>query len=275
MSSPAYSPAVVFGVPRSGTSWLGEILNSSPGVKYCFQPLFSYAYKGGLNESSTSPEIDRFFDCLLHDDDPFVSQSLRRQHGIGLPRFDKKSVTHVIFKEVRYLHLIPQLAAAHDRLKFVFIVRDPVSVLTSWMNAPREFKAGTPERIVDEWLEAPSNNLDRAEEFFGFRRWMEAVRIFHDAAAKYPKRCIIVRYADLKSDPLTQTQRVFDFLGMDVCAQTRDFLLRSQREHDPNEYAVFKARDGGSSPGQPLPASVVAAVLSMSRQSPYASYLED
>ena len=32
----------IFGVPRSGTSWLGQIFNSSPMVAYRFQPLFSY-----------------------------------------------------------------------------------------------------------------------------------------------------------------------------------------------------------------------------------------
>ena len=35
----------IHGVPRSGTSWLGQILDSSPKVRYKFQPLFSYAFK--------------------------------------------------------------------------------------------------------------------------------------------------------------------------------------------------------------------------------------
>lgn len=35
----------IHSVPRSGSTWLGEILNSSANVKYCFQPLFSYKFK--------------------------------------------------------------------------------------------------------------------------------------------------------------------------------------------------------------------------------------
>ena len=34
----------VHGVPRSGTSWLGQILNASKKVNFKFQPLFSYAF---------------------------------------------------------------------------------------------------------------------------------------------------------------------------------------------------------------------------------------
>ena len=37
------------GVPRSGTSWLGNIFNSSPDLTYKHQPLYSYAFKNYLN----------------------------------------------------------------------------------------------------------------------------------------------------------------------------------------------------------------------------------
>ena len=40
----------IHSVPRSGSSWLGQILNSSLKVCFRFQPLFSYAFKDYLNE---------------------------------------------------------------------------------------------------------------------------------------------------------------------------------------------------------------------------------
>jgi len=49
-------------VPRSGSSWIGQILNSSPKVNYKFQPLFSYAFKGYLDENSSRERIDEFFE---------------------------------------------------------------------------------------------------------------------------------------------------------------------------------------------------------------------
>ena len=42
------------GVARSGTSWLGQIFDSSPEVRYSFQPLFSYEFKNRVNENVTT-----------------------------------------------------------------------------------------------------------------------------------------------------------------------------------------------------------------------------
>jgi len=66
--------AAIFGVPRSGTSWLGQIFNSSPNVAYRFQPLFSYAFKSRLNEHSTADDIENFSRDILNTSDEFVTQ---------------------------------------------------------------------------------------------------------------------------------------------------------------------------------------------------------
>ncbi len=52
----------VHGVPRSGTSWLSEIFNSSPRVLFKYQPLFSYVLKDFLNPGSSREEIGAFFE---------------------------------------------------------------------------------------------------------------------------------------------------------------------------------------------------------------------
>ena len=62
----------IHSVPRSGSTWLGEILNSSTNVKYCFQPLFSYKFKDYLDERSPKEEIDNFFSMLSDTDDEFI-----------------------------------------------------------------------------------------------------------------------------------------------------------------------------------------------------------
>jgi hypothetical protein len=54
------SIVTIAGVARSGTTWLGEILNSSPHVAYRFQPLFSYAFKDRVGVNSTREEYEAF-----------------------------------------------------------------------------------------------------------------------------------------------------------------------------------------------------------------------
>ena len=96
----------VHGVPRSGTSWIGEILNSSPHTIYRFQPLFSYAMKGALTECSPLKEIDSFFRTLESIEDDFINQTEKRQTG-QFPKFSKGTPSHIVYKEVRYMNILP------------------------------------------------------------------------------------------------------------------------------------------------------------------------
>ena len=62
------------GVARSGTSWLGQVFNSSPKVKFQFQPLFSYEFKGKVNEDSNEVEYRKFYQDLFLINSDFLSQ---------------------------------------------------------------------------------------------------------------------------------------------------------------------------------------------------------
>src|SRR5690242_11259495 len=64
----------VHGAPRSGTSWLGQLFNSNEHVAYRYQPMFSYAFKGRLDRTAASSDINSFFDDLLETADDFVLQ---------------------------------------------------------------------------------------------------------------------------------------------------------------------------------------------------------
>jgi hypothetical protein len=72
----SYHKVAIHGVPRSGTTWLGEIINSSPKTAYRYQPLFSYAHKDFLTNASTKTEINEFFIRLLQCEDDFVQRQL-------------------------------------------------------------------------------------------------------------------------------------------------------------------------------------------------------
>ncbi|OQY27804.1 MAG: hypothetical protein B6244_09430 [Candidatus Cloacimonetes bacterium 4572_55] len=115
MQSKKYIKMAVHGVPRSGTSWIGEILNSSPNTTYRYQPLFSYAHKDYLTPASTREDIDSFFERILHCDDEFTNQVIRRASG-DFPIFKKEQITHIVYKEVRYINILFNLMRRTDDL---------------------------------------------------------------------------------------------------------------------------------------------------------------
>ena len=112
MSTPGIHRIIgVHGAPRSGKSWLGQLFNSSEHVAYRYQPLFSYAFKDRLDTRSSASEISSFFSDLLHTEDDFVLQ--RGSSSVaGYERtFPKEAITHIVYKAVRYHHLITQVLA--------------------------------------------------------------------------------------------------------------------------------------------------------------------
>src|SRR5258705_10876641 len=89
----------IHGVPRSGTSWLGQIFNSHPQVAFRFQPLFSYAFKSYLNLNSSKVEMDDFFERIFLSDDYFINMKDSEIHK-NYPVFQKNPQPQVLmYKE--------------------------------------------------------------------------------------------------------------------------------------------------------------------------------
>lgn len=236
----------IHGAPRSGTTWLGEIINSSSRVIYKFQPLFSYRFKSFLSNSSPTEQIYEFFQLLSRSSDPFCDQTQARSSG-ELPVFEKATNPEMlVYKEVRYHNILHNLARRDVLLKFIFIIRDPFEVLSSWFHAPREFRSDLGWIFQDEWRYALKKNMNNPENFFGFEKWKESALLFLDLKSQYPDRVEIVNYSSLKENPLYNTKKLFQFMGFSLEQQTLDFLEASTVDSSRTEYGVYRAKNRAS-----------------------------
>src|SRR5690606_19342501 len=165
MSRGAPRIVAIHGAPRSGTSWLGQLFNSSEFVAYRYQPLFAHAFRGRISTSSTGEELRTFFRDLLATTDNFVLQrGAAALAGYEL-EFPKGLATHLVYKEVRFHDLLDVLLGLLPDLHLVALIRDPRDVIASWVAAPREFR---PEwSVEDEWFEASSKNAGLGENWYG------------------------------------------------------------------------------------------------------------
>lgn len=231
---------IIHSVPRSGSSWLGTLFDSHPQVLYRFQPLFSYAFKGRLSPVSSADEIDHFFTEIAKSQDPFINQDESKQGGF-VPDFGpKKEATHICYKEVRYHHILENLLAECSDLKAVFLIRNPLATLYSWSNAPREFKRELGWDFEKEWLEAPSKNLSKPEEFNGYLKWKQASTMFLDLEKKFPNRVKLVSYMNLLNHTRACMEELFEFCQLQMGNQTRSFIHTSKTKHQDDAYSVFK-----------------------------------
>lgn len=235
----------IFGCPRSGTSWLGQIFNSAPGVLYRYQPLFSYEFKDwfgrhGLNELT----LAGFHAALRDASSDFVLQALRPT---------KSTPTHLIWKEVRYHQHMPALLSLRGLRHMVYMFRPALDVINSWYLAPREFRAG--QDIHAEYLDAPSKNTDTCE-FNGLNRWKASMRQALALRERHPGRLLLLSYDRLRDDPPAQTQALFDTIGLPLGGATRAFVQQSTSRRETDAYSVFRA---GRTPIE-LPVAIVQAL---------------
>lgn len=218
----------IFGAPRSGTTWLGQLFNCSPNTLFRFQPLFSYEFKDRLSPNSSKDNIQNFYLDLVQAQSPFVLTNLN---------FPKQTFTHLVWKEVRYHHITPNLLH-NSNTKIIYIERNPINVINSWFNAPKEFNSKWD--IQKEWLNAPSKNLNKPEEFNGFSKWLEVKKIHTDNLNNFPNKVIKIKYEDLKSNPLQELKNLYKFCELRWDKQVENFILESTTKHEKDAYSVFK-----------------------------------
>lgn len=232
----------IHSVPRSGSTWLGEIFNSHPEVIYKYQPLFSYAFKGRLTTSSTQTEIFNFFKEIAITNDDFIDQSEARKNG-KMPVF-KKSVTPttVVYKEVRYHHVIENLLAKDSDLKVIGLIRNPYAVVYSWLNAPKEFRKDLGWNEIEEWRYAPKKNLNKPEEFNGFEKWKEVTSLFIRLENKFPSQFKIVYYKDLLNETENTIKELFHFCNLEYTENTKKFIKECQVTEHKDAYSVYKTK---------------------------------
>lgn len=229
----------IHGVPRSGTSWIGALFDSSTNVVYRNQPLFSYAFKSFLTENSDKSQIQDYFNLLNESNDDFLLQTEGKKNGL-IPVFKKLNPTHIIYKEARYHHILRNLLQQDENIKVIGVIRNPKSVISSWVNAPKEFHKEK-WNLREEWKGAPLKNKGLKEEFYGYNKWKEVANLFLSLKEEYPKRFYLLNYIELLNETEKEVKQLFNFCNLEYNSQTRDFIEKGQKiDLFKEAYSVYR-----------------------------------
>jgi len=228
----------ISGMPRSGTTWLSQILASSPDVRLKSCPLYSYEYKYALDEKSTTGQWEKLFADVYNTRSEFLDQEHLRKHGL-VPRFEDKHEhpRHLIIKSNRFHNLTPHILKLNSRLRFVYIVRHPCATIYSWLSDPREFPADADP--LNEWRSGICRKTGPGE-FWGYDDWKKVTAQALSLARRYPNRFMIIRYEDLAGDAVHHAHALFRFFGIPFEKQTLDFIEQSRSWHDERKHSVYK-----------------------------------
>jgi len=181
--------------------------------------------------------VEQFLADICATDDDFICQTSKRAQNIA-PIFEKSTPSHLVFKEVRYLHLVSHFLDTVPDSHAVAILRHPCATINSWLKTPREFRSDWD--VLSEWRNAPSKNLGRIEEYYGFERWKWAAGHFLALAQAYPDRFTLVRYENLVELPIATVANLFARCTLVPATQTAEFLCASQAREVEHPDSVFR-----------------------------------
>ncbi len=231
------------GMPRSGTSWLSQIFDSHPDVKFRLAPLFSYRFKNYLNENSNREECEEFINKVYgFSGDEFMERLELKREG-HIPDFKNKSdsPSHLVMKHTRYHNLTEMLLKNSPNVKLIHIVRNPCASISSWLNTPREFN---PEDDPFEYWRSGENRKTNREEYWGFDDWVKLTEYYERLADRSPEKVMVVRYEDLFTETLKMVKEMFLFSELNsIPDQTIEFLKESKNSSSDNKYSVYRGKN--------------------------------
>ncbi len=227
----------IAGVARSGTSWIGQIFNSHPLVRFRFQPLFSYEFKSRVNEDSTDTDYQSFLTELWQTETDFLTQRDKVETG-DYPCFAKSQPEEVlVFKENRFQSVIEPMLRRVPNLHVVAIVRHPCAVMYSCSQNAKEFPAGSD--LLKEWRFGGCKNSG-PEDYFGYYKWKEVANLYLDLIEQYPNRVTLIHYDQMITDSQQFAQNMLSSAGIEMHQQVREFIEDSGRQNRTSFYSVFK-----------------------------------
>lgn len=146
---------------------------------------------------------NEFFQSLPEKQEAFY-ESLRRMYSYlyNQALFDT-GMEYILDKTPRYYHIIPELHTLFPQAHFIFLIRNPLAVLTSIL------RTWTRNR----WLLLHRNRLDL----------VKAPGLILEGIERLDGKCSLVQYEDFINNPKGEIERICQELGIDFFAEIVEY----------------------------------------------------
>lgn len=220
---------VLTGMPRGGTTWLGEILTSIPGAVNIHEPLMigrlphleklKFSSRQVIPEGTNWPEAKEFLQDLTHGRILKPALLVYNEDIPDLPRAE-----YLVTKFCRLNQMLPWFCDNVNTLKPIYIIRHPCAVVYSQLNHgafgydhskfPHKFKTpDCPFNDVYKRIERYIFPLETEEEVLAAGWCLDTMPIFH---SRNNKDWTTVTYEEAILDKEGFVERLFGTLNLEV-----------------------------------------------------------
>jgi Sulfotransferase family len=212
----ATAPVVIYGAPRSGTTYLAALLNAHPEVHITNEVrLWVWAHRAlaGLDHPQALYSLREEFAGHVRRELPELIRGFYREHWPQARVWGDKNPHYASAQHLGVLETIVQL---HPGAKFIHVIRDGRDVVASLIRKRHD--------TGELWLSS-----ELAHEM-----WVNHVTTGHDFAAAAPAGTVLeIRYEDVVADDLAAARTLFAFLDLDVHPAVVEFCERESRQRTP------------------------------------------
>lgn len=237
---------IIWGVPRSGTSWLGYLVSRHPDVEYRFQPIHANTFNPRVEIDSTRLDVYFFYARLLAAGDSYLLDGLAKDvTREKKPLLSRLLAKALVFKETHDLNSIQRIVNLDSHSRLLVLIRDPIDVIESWINAPKEFN---PEwRVEEEWMWARKKNSEYLGNHFGLNEWIKTTKQVVELSEKLPQQVRIIRYGQLRKSTEETMREVCAHFGIPSERLTFAAPASASPKSLLDEYSVSRPRKRHSS----------------------------
>ncbi|MDY7012958.1 MAG: sulfotransferase [Cyanobacteriota bacterium] len=244
-------PIYLAGLPRSGTTWIGSVLNTSPGIKYCFEPFNEKLIPEAvphrqkhLNRDDWDEEFARYCRDALGGriNTPYIRLQLNWIYK-KIPWFPGR----VLVKDVNSL-LVLEWLDRHISQTIVIIMRHPCAVASSWFRlwkGPQkelEFLLNTllkQPKLMKNYLHPFEQEIKTARGFWQKMGafWGAMYYVALQQQNQHPK-WLVVQHEQFCHNPSRAYRQLFERLDLPWSARTDDLLDASTYKNSKNPFVT-------------------------------------
>lgn len=228
-------PIYVTGVPRCGSSWVGEVLSAARRIRYIYEPFNPTKHPYLTHHHVYLAAGDDDARIRRAADDVFRGK-IRLHHFLrgvkrGYAWQTVRPADRVLVKDPTGMFLTDWIANRYQA-RVLVIVRHPCAFASSihQLGWPAEVEGFLEQpRLMADWLAPHERLLRESLDDFWCRVaafWGAAYTVLHGQLNDHPD-WRVVQYEDLCSDPQREYTRLFAEFGLEVTSRTRRFLRSS------------------------------------------------
>lgn len=228
------SPIIIYGAPRSGTTYLNSILNQHPQVFITHETrLFAWAHQSLAELTQRNQYVlghrARFVDHL-RETYPGLIRDFYKKLRPSARYWGDKNPHYASNNNAGCLETIQML---YPETRFIHIIRDGRDVVNSLLR--QRTKQGKPWANFESAHRIWKTHVDRGCAF---------------GRSQPPDRYFELRYEDLIEDDLGLARRLFDFLDIEIHPRVVEFCQKQQQERTPFSKPVSLAAGTQTTDGQ-------------------------